>query len=607
MARKVPSLISLVIETIKREVVHAAAGDDDVRPDIYDIPSHLFNRLLTKLPPLALHKLETDMPFKDCNDYEAPLNDDGRKRGRNGNFDSAWKALFKLRWPDRFYPSETQLDWRRIYWQTHLQNCLDEAAELALLPSFDGCIGEMNVSDGILKCIGCEGHVNHPNYSKLSYHCQQFGHYASCLRLQNVFCVAETCVLLRKSNLQSLIVRWIMSEKHVDGLCKLLIQNSETLTSLEFIYCKLSPTFVSAICGSLNVVNTHTHGIQHFSINTSSFLEINPVSLPPGFVSFLSSGRSLCSLKLHDNHLDRNFAWMLFSVLLDASCSLSILDLSDNNIAGWLCNLNGKSKCKVPLSLGIGKSLQSLRVLNIRGNDLHKGDVESLRCALVSMPNLEILDISDNPIEDDGIRCLIPYIIKALDRCSPLAELYLENCELSCSGATELLDSLSNLKRPLNSLSLADNGLGSEVAGPLQKFLGTAIKTLNVGGVGLGSLGFQELEKGLMTELKLVDINISKNRGGFETARFLAKLMSLAPNIITINTAYNIMPLESLTVICSALKLSKGSLERLDLTGNNWDYQPNHASMVAEFHHNGRPILILPSYLAVDVPYDDDP
>lgn len=50
-----------------------------------------------------------------------------------------------------------------------------------------------------------------------------------------------------------------------------------------------------------------------------------------------------------------------------------------------------------------------------------------------------------------------------------------------------------------------------------------------------------------------------------------------------------------------------GSLERLDLTGNNWDYQPNHASMVAEFHRNGRPIFILPSYLAVDVPYDDDP
>ncbi|XP_011014861.1 PREDICTED: NACHT, LRR and PYD domains-containing protein 13 isoform X3 [Populus euphratica] len=599
MARKVPSLISLVIETIKREVVHGL------------LRTAMITRLLRTMMGESVGEMETLIRHgRRCLSCAGRIVFTLLKHNLTGDrytgkhtcrSIATYSIYIYCLYLDSSSSSSSSSCINRI------NSCLDEAAELASLPSFDGCIGEMNVSDGILKCIGCEGHVNHANYSKLSYHCQQFGHYASCLRLQNVFCVAETCVLLRKSNLQSLIVRWIISEKHVDGLCKLLLQNSETLTSLEFIYCKLSPTFVSAICGSLNVVNTHTHGIKHFSINTSSFLEINPVSLPPGFVSFLSSGRSLCSLKLHDNHLDRNFAWMLFSVLLDASSSLSILDLSDNNIAGWLCNLNGKSKCKVPLSLGIGKSLQSLRVLNIRGNDLHKDDVESLRCALVSMPNLEILDISDNPIEDDGIRCLIPYIVEAHDRCSPLAELYLENCELSCSGATELLDSLSNLKRPLNSLSLADNGLGSEVAGPLQKILGTAIKTLNVGGVGLGSLGFQELEKGLMTELKLVDINISKNRGGFETARFLAKLISLAPNIIAINTAYNLMPLESLTVICSALKLSKGSLERLDLTGNNWDFQPNHASMVAEFHHNGRPILILPSYLAVDVPYDDDP
>ncbi|CAK7349471.1 unnamed protein product [Dovyalis caffra] len=557
---EVPSLISLAIEAVKREVVD---GDDED-----DLVSSL------------------SRPFKEWDDYEAP--DDclkhGRKRGRHGNFDSAWKALFKLRWPELFYRTGT-VDWLQIYWQTHLQNCLDEASELALLPSFDGCIGEMKISDGILKYIGCEEHANHPNYSKLSYHCQQFGHYASCLRLPNVLCVAETCV---------------------DGLCKLLIQNSETLTSLELNYCKLSSTFVSAICASLNIVNTHTHGI-----------------------------RSLCSLKLHDNHLDRNFAWKLFSILLDASSNLSILDLSDNNIAGWLCNFNGKWKGKIPSSLGIGKSLHSLRVLNIRGNDLQKDDVESLSYALVSMPNLEVLDISENPIEDDGIRlvespfatctfnvagknlkaaielcrCLIPYFIEAPERCSPLAELYLESCELSCSGATELLDTLSNLKRPLNSLSLADNGLGSQVAGALQKILVTPIKTLNVGGIGLGSLGFKELEKGMIAELKLVDINISKNRGGLETARFLSKLLSLAPDIIAINATYNLMPSESLTAICSALKLAKGSLERLDLTGNTWDYQPNHASMVAEFQHNGsgRPILILPSSFAVDVPYDDDP
>lgn len=45
-----------------------------------------------------------------------------------------------------------------------------------------------------------------------------------------------------------------------------------------------------------------------------------------------------------------------------------------------------------------------------RGNNLHKYDVESLRNALFLMPNLEVLDLSDNPIEDEGIRLVdIPF------------------------------------------------------------------------------------------------------------------------------------------------------------------------------------------------------
>ena len=39
-----------------------------------------------------------------------------------------------------------------------------------------------------------------------------------------------------------------------------------------------------------------------------------------------------------------------------------------------------------------------------RGNNLHKEDAESLMYASSLMPNLEILDISDNPIGDNGIR-----------------------------------------------------------------------------------------------------------------------------------------------------------------------------------------------------------
>ncbi|KAF2284479.1 hypothetical protein GH714_025545 [Hevea brasiliensis] len=308
-----------------------------------------------------------------------------------------------------------------------------------------------------------------------------------------------------------------------------------------------------------------------------------------------------------DNHLDRNFAQMLFTMLIDASSRISILDLSDNNIAGWLSNFNRGSSSRLPSSLGTGKSLQSLCVLNLRGNNLHKYDVESLRYALFYMPNLEILDLSDNPIEDEGIRCLIPYFVEAPERCSRLAELKLENCELSCDGVTQLLDTLSSLKRPLCSLTLADNGLGSLVAGALGKFLATSISELNIGGIGLGSAGFQELQKGLMVELKLVKINISKNRGGLETAKFLSKLMLSAPELVVVNASYNLMPAESLTIICSALKAAKGNLQQLDLTGNTWDCQQTYASMLSEFQHNGRPILILLSSCAPDVPYDDDP
>ena len=43
---------------------------------------------------------------------------------KNGNFDTAWKALFKLCWPGlaiRVQP----VDWHQIYWETHVQKYVD--------------------------------------------------------------------------------------------------------------------------------------------------------------------------------------------------------------------------------------------------------------------------------------------------------------------------------------------------------------------------------------------------------------------------------------------------------------------------------------------------
>ncbi|GAB4826837.1 hypothetical protein Ancab_033716 [Ancistrocladus abbreviatus] len=140
------------------------------------------------------------------------------------------------------------------------------------------------------------------------------------------------------------------------------------------------------------------------------------------------------------------------------------------------------------------------------------------------MPVLETLDLSDNPIGDGGIsslvlqdlmssdecfRSLIPYFSQTGEHYS-LANLNLKNCMLSCDGVTELLEVLTKLKYTLTSLSIADNHPGSE------------------------------------------------NRGGIQTAEFLAKLIPQAPDLISVNAGYNLMPLESIGIFCSALQVARG-------------------------------------------------
>lgn len=165
----------------------------------------------------------------------------------------------------------------------------------------------------------------------------------------------------------------------VEPLCKLLIQSRETLTSLEFIHCKLSSSFIGAICASLHEKDIRTNGIQRFCIKTSS-IDIDPLAAPSAFIPFLNSVRytyelmpkcvfvkylliwlskslfladfdvfsaffsvfvsehflfsfrSLHSLHFCDSHLDRHIARMVFSTLLDSSSDLSSLDLSENNV-----------------------------------------------------------------------------------------------------------------------------------------------------------------------------------------------------------------------------------------------------------------------------------
>lgn len=54
---------------------------------------------------------------------------------------------------------------------------------------------------------------------------------------------------------------------------------------------------------------------------------------------------------------------------------------------------------------------------------------------------------------------LVRYLIEKSKCVTPLAELYLENCGLTCKGARNLLRGLVAFKVPLKSLSIENNTL----------------------------------------------------------------------------------------------------------------------------------------------------
>lgn len=522
-----------------------------------------------------------------------------------------------MRWPELYGPNDmsrnsisehgSACDWRQMYWEMHLQNCFDSAAERAMLPCFHGNIHEIEISEDLIEAIGSKrqnimGDL-HKRYSLLYFQCELFGCYARYLRLQNVFCAPETCKLLQNSELHGLVLWRILNQVQVDGLCRILEQNRNTLTSIELVNCYLSFPSINAICGSLCKGNRPM--AKHFALKRTKLTNGNSFSLPPNLVLLLS-GRSLYSLTICNCDMERDFAKLVMKSLLDVSSNLSSLDLSENKISGWLSDFLFKPSDQPLVSSDGSKCLPSLRVLNLMGNNLCKNDIQALKSALVMMPLLESLVLSDNPIGDEGIRSLIPCFAKSSKHLF-LSDLNLENCKLSCHGVNELLQALSTTNYPLVSLSLADNDLGSQVTVALGKFLGSSIKSLDVRDIGLGSSGFRELKRCIGEVVNLVSINISENRGGTGAAEFLLQLVSVAPKLVSVDAGYNLLPTESLSTLGSALDRGRGKLRHLDLTGNQKLCKESCIAVLAEFQHNGEPVVRLPTSHTSGALYDDDP
>ncbi|KAM0879553.1 hypothetical protein ACQ4PT_034158 [Festuca glaucescens] len=645
----VPTLLSLCLKSVAAHLTADAAGagrsggcadhfdgfaqeheeeDGHLTPEqvAEALPWELLHQLASSLPPLALESLHHAAHARCCSSTSHTArfchhrfggpdgNRRGTKRSRCEDFNTAWQALFKFRWPfhdNTGHDNLVTVDWQQQYWEMHLQECLDEAAEAALLPLFRGSIREISMSAKIMSSVYLSEDIAR-EYSRLSYHWTRLGSYARCLRLQNVLCTAEVCDMLQPIRLETLVFVRIISEPEVNGVCLLLSCHAKTLLSLEFIYSQLYPAVMDKFCNSLCQLGSQNHEIQRLSIKSSCVGESKSLTISAGLLNFISDAKSLQLLSLNDAKVQPSFAKMIIHTLLESSCSLRTLDISENNISGWLSTVD-RSSTSFSSALESNTSFNSLTLLNLRGNNLQEGDMEDLCNILAKMSNLRSFDISDNPITDEGIRFLIPFFEWALRRENPLWRLRVENCDLSSIGVTKLLECLTSGNKPLDVLSIADNHLGSSVAATLVKFLGSHVRELNVEDISLGPeadaqgpLGFQILEEALPRKVDLSHINISKNRGGIRTAHFISRLILQAPNLVSVNAGSNLLPPDSLDVICNALKQTTCNLTRLDLMGNV------HLSSaifpaVFEFKKHGKPIMLIPSQQVSCSPYDADP
>ncbi|XP_048549666.1 uncharacterized protein LOC125529295 isoform X2 [Triticum urartu] len=575
------------------------------------LPWELLHQLASSLPPFALELLHHGAHARCCSSTsltdrfgEADGNRRGTKRSRCEDFSTAWQALFESRWPlhdNTGHDNLVTVDWQQLYWEKHLQECLDEAAEAALLPLFCGRIGELNK---IMSSVYLSENIAQ-QYSRLSYHWTILGSYARCLRFQNVLCTAEVCDMLQHSRLETLVFVRVISELEVNGVCLLLSCHAKTLLSLEFIHCQLYPAAMDKVCSSLCQPGSQNYKIQSFRIKSSRIDESKSLTISAGLLNFLSYAKSLQLLSFNDAKMQPSFAKMIIHTLLESSSGLQTLDLSENNLAGWRSTVD-RSSTSFSSALKSNTSLNSLTVLNLRGNNLQEGDMEVVCNILVKMSNLRSLDISDNPITDEGIRYLIPFFELALQRGNPIRKLRAENCDLSSVGVTKLLECLTSINKLLDMLSIADNHLGSSVAATLVKFLGSHVRELNVEDIGLGPIGFQILEEALPRKVNLSHINISKNRGGMGTAHFISRLIVQAPNLVSVDAGSNLLPPESLEVICNALKQTTCNLTRLDLMGN-LQLSSDIFPAVFEFKKRGKPILLVPLQQGSCAPYDADP
>eukprot|EP00250_Pteridium_aquilinum_P013122 c21146_g1_i2 orf=57-1916(+) len=611
-------------ELCQRVMAKLVNQDAEKRKELFSLPLDLLGKIIPLLSPLALESLQNEAGCKfwfteSCGNSHGGEHHRGVKRCldvmmHGSSFcclNGAWKQQFDKRWPiglkqlrydTLLSPSEVELlnlhkdkasiDWRHRFWEAHVQECLNEAVEQASISLLEGSLGNMTLSHRLLRMIGCEFANSEAETSLicgLKYNCWHFGKHVRYLRLRGALCTRELSNLLSScTELRHVVCSHVATAIQVEGLCLFLRQNRERLQVLEFQHCRFSEDGLLKIHDSLSVDGKDPCLLQHLLVHSSNTLfSTNAVSLL--FMRFLHACRYLRSLVLIESQVSPITASKLFSTISSGVLHLSLFHLQENELKGFSAP-SAQKMLQNTIST-------SLKALDMRSNDIHAQDIKDFLPFFNCVPLLERMDLSHNPLGDEGVIALLPVL-----HVLRLSELSLSACNISIKAACCLLDLLISLKCSLRSLNLSHNYLGSSMAAPLANVLQHGVvERLDIGDIGLGTSGCLDLQNALQEMPNLTHLIIRKNRVGSAGAGLLCKLVAMPNSLKVIDFSSNLLDLHCLQSVASQLQVQStvkgGMLQLVDL-------RYNLAEDFQVFKNIKKPEVLLSG---VERVYDDDP
>uniref|UniRef100_A0A667ZL94 Uncharacterized protein n=1 Tax=Myripristis murdjan TaxID=586833 RepID=A0A667ZL94_9TELE len=226
------------------------------------------------------------------------------------------------------------------------------------------------------------------------------------------------------------------------------------------------------------------------------------------------------------------------------------------------------------LSAGLESPNCRLKTLRLSGCGLSETQCDFLASALKSNPHLTELDLSKNNVQDSGVKLLSSGLESPNCR---LETLRLDRCELTESSCASLASALKSNPSHLTELDLSNNKLqdsGVKLLSPGLESPNCRLETLRLTDCRVTAKSCASLASALKSNPHLTELDLSNNKLLDSGVKLLSAGLE-SPNcrlkILRLNHCE--LTASSCASLASALKSNSSHLTELDLSNNKlWDF-----------------------------------